>query len=265
MAICVNYLKIAFAITGHKTALFTRLRCKRWSCEYCCQKNARAWQYWLIKRLPEVSQDWWFVTLTANENTRDTIGSLENLRRGIDALIKRARRVFGKDIEYARVYEIHPTSLAVHAHFIMSGLTPFVARGVNSKAREIQIGVLNRVKHHCIAVKTWFKTNARDLKMGYMADVQKFVGDTSIVAFYVTKYLTKEQGLLNVRNLRHVQVTRGIGTPQFENTYVWETASYITPYNFEPNTAVTDLDTGRVIDNNYWEHTGFYPNDDLTT
>lgn len=202
------------------------------------------------------------MTLTANENTRSMSASLDNLRNGIDALIKRAKRVFGDDIEYVRVYEIHPTSNAVHAHFIMCGLTNYVARGVNSKAKELQIGVNVRVKHHCVATRTWFKANARELKMGYMADVQEFEGDVARAAFYVTKYLTKEQGRLNVPYLRHVQVTKGIGSPQFEKSYVWETASYITARTFEaPNTSITDLDTGRVIDNNYWETCGFYPND----
>lgn len=98
--------------------------------------------------------------------------------------------------------------------------------------------------------------------MGYQADVQEFTGDTKIASFYVTKYLTKEQGKLNIPYLRHVQVTRGIGSPKFDNSYVWQTASYITPYSFEePNTRVTDLDTGFVVDNNHWEHTGYYPTD----
>lgn len=266
MSICKNYIKVAYAVTGHKTAIMTRLRCKRWTCEYCCKKNARMWQYWLIKRIPEVSERWWLVTLTAASNKRTTLQSLTNLRMGIDTLIKRLKRVFG-GIEYVRVFEVHPTSEAVHVHFIMSGLKNFVVWRKSNKGVRIGHGSDTRTGHRGTwSILTWFKKTAGDLKMGYQADVQEFTGDTKIASFYVTKYLTKEQGKLNIRYLRHVQVTRGIGSPKFEVSYTWQTASYITAYTFtEPNTRVTDIDTGRVIDNDYWEHTGYYPDDNLTT
>lgn len=179
MSICKNYLRVAYTVTGPKQALFTRLRCKRWSCDYCASKNARMWQFWLIKRLPEVSSEWYFVTLTANEKIRTTLGSLDNLRSNIDRLIKRIRRVFGKPIEYVRVFEKHPTSEAVHVHIIMSGLTPFVVNGFSSKHQKMSVGVNTRSKHSCWTVKTWVKIIARELGMGYMADVQKFKGDVS--------------------------------------------------------------------------------------
>lgn len=220
------------------------------------------WQYWLIKRIPEVSERWWLVTLTAASNQRTTLKSLTNLRTGIDTLIKRLKRVFGA-IEYVRVFEIHPTSEAVHAHFIMSGLKRFVVWSKSNKGVRVGHGSDTRTGYRGTwSIRTWFKKNAGDLKMGYQADVQEFTGDTKIASFYVTKYLTKEQGKLDIPYLRHVQVTRGIGSPKFENSYVWQTASYITPYTFEePNTRVTDLDTGFVVDNNHWEHTGYYPTD----
>lgn len=221
------------------------------------------WQYWLIKRIPEVSDEWWLVTLTAHSNKRTEVASLENLRANIDRLIKRIKRVFGDGIEYVRVFEVHPTSEAVHVHMIMSGLSPFVALGYSVKHQPMAIGTLtrkNRVGYW--SVKTWFKKVCGELKMGYIADVQRFEGDTARAAFYVTKYLTKEQGKIAIPYLRHVQVTQGIGSPKFDNSYTWEVASYITARTFdEPNTQVTDLDTGRVIDNNYWEVCGFYPND----
>jgi len=264
MAICKRYLKIAYTVTGPKQALMTRLRCKQWSCEYCADKNARTWQYWLIKRLPEVSQDWYFVTLTASPDTRTTIASLHNIRSNIDRLIKRVRRVFGKEhIQYARTFELHPTSDAVHVHFIMTGLTPYVVNGFSVKHRPMSLGVLTRKgRSGTWTVQTWFKKTCQALGMGYIADVQHIEGDTAKVAFYVTKYLTKEQGRLNMPYLRHVQVTQGIGSPEFEENHTWTPVSYITSTTFtEPNTRVLDLDTGFTVDNNWWEHTGFYPND----
>lgn len=264
MAVCKNYTKIAYTVIGPKQALMTRLRCKQWSCDYCADRNARTWQYWLIKRLPEVSDTWWLVTLTAHENTRTTLTSLTNLRTNIDALIKRARRVFGTDIEYVRVFEKHPTSEAIHAHMIMSGLTPYVVPGCSVKLRPMVINSLTRAgRVGTWSVKTWFKKTARELGMGYQADVQMVQGETGKVTHYVTKYLTKDMQAIDVPYLRHVQVTDGIGSPQFDANYTWTPASYITARTFdEPNTKITDLDTGRVIDNNFWEHTGWYPNED---
>jgi len=261
--VCKNYLKVAYTVTGHKQALLTRLRCKKWSCDYCARKNAGIWQFWLVKRLPEVSSEWWLMTLTAPPDVRGRVESLEAIRGNIDRLIKRMRRVFGDGIEYVRVFEKHPTSDAVHAHFIITGITQFVAIGCSSKLQAMAMGVLSRNGRSGIwAVKSWLKKTAWEIGMGYIADIKKLVGDTKIAAFYVTKYLTKEQQSIDVPYLRHVQVTNGIGSPEFEKKYTWTPVSYITAYTFdEPNTQITDIDTGRVIDNNYWEHTGFYPSE----
>lgn len=260
---CQRYLKCAYTVTGLKTALFTRLRCKQWSCDYCASKNAGIWRYWLIKRLPEVSGEWWLMTLTAASFERSTLGSLANLRDNIDRLFKRIRRVFGLPIEYVRVYERHPSSEAIHVHFIVSGLTPYVAVGVSSKLQEMAIGVLVRKWRSGIwSIKTWLKITTQALKMGYIADVKRLEGDAEFAAYYVTKYLTKDMQSFHVPYLRHVQVTSGIGSPEFEKSYTWTPVSYITARTFdEPNTSVTDIDTGEVIDNNYWEKCSFYPNE----
>lgn len=263
MSVCTKYLKVAYTVTGPKKALLTRLRCKQWSCDHCAEKNANLWRYWLIKRLPEVSGEWWLMTLTASSFTRTTEASLANLRDNIDRLIKRMRRVFGTPIEYVRVYEKHPSSEAIHVHFIVSGITPYVAVGCSAKLQEMAVGVLSRKWRSGIwSVKTWLKITTQALKMGYIADIKRLEGDAQFAAYYVTKYLTKDMQSFHVPYLRHVQVTNGIGSPEFEKTYTWIPVSYITARTFdEPNTSVTDIDTGEIIDNNYWENKGFYPSE----
>lgn len=260
--VCLKYIRVAFASTGHKEAVFTRLRCKQWTCPACARMNASLWRNWLLKRLPEVSDDWFLITLTANENTRTRDLSMDNLRIHLDAFFKRVKRVFGA-IEYARVYEPHPTSDAVHVHIIIAGLAPYVAVGQSVKLRPMAIGVLNRSGRNGVwSLKTWVKINARELKMGYIADAKRLTGDVRFVALYITKYLTKDQGSLHVKGLRHVQVTSGIGSPTNKgNDLDWSTASYIVATMFDPNTAITDLNTGRVINNDYWEEKGFYPDE----
>lgn len=258
---CPNYIKVAYAHTGPKTALVTRLRCKRWSCEYCAEKNRKIWQYWLIERMPQVSERWWLITLTANENLRGRVESLQNIRTNLDALFKRVRRVW-PDFQYGRVFEKHPTSDAAHVHIVACGLSPYVARTVNRNGTERFKPLEVRTGYRGTwAIKTWFKRNARDLGMGYQADVQAPRGDAAAAAWYLTKYLTKDAQAIDMPYLRHVQVSQGIGTPQFEAKYQWTPASYIVATMFEPNAQITDLDTGNVIDNNYWEHTGFWPSD----
>lgn len=260
--ICKRYVKVAFASTGPKKALLTRLRCKQWSCEACAKLNAWIWRNWLLERLPQVSEEWWLVTLTANENTRSRVASMDNLRTHIDAFFKRAKRVFGP-LEYVRVYEPHPTSEAVHVHLIVAGLSPFVAVGCSVKLRPMSIGVLSRNGRNGVwALRTWVKINARELRMGYIADARRIEGPPQSAVWYVTKYLTKAQGELHTKGLRHVQVTKGIGSPPKQgNDLEWDTAAFIVARMFEPNTEITDLNTGAIIDNQFWEHTGFYPNE----
>jgi len=264
VSLCKNYLKIAHTSIGHKEALITRLRCKQWTCDACARKNASIWRFWLVKRLPEVSDEWWLMTLTSPGGIRGHEESLEQIRKNIDRLIKRMGRVFGK-VEYVRVFEKHKTSEAVHAHFILTGITPYVVVGYSVKFQPVAYGVMSRSGRTGFwAVRTWLKKVCQEIGMGKIADVRKIVGDTAKAAYYITKYLTKDMQGIHIAYLRHVQVTRAIGKPKIDDEYDWQPASYITTYTFEPGTRVTDINTGFIIDNNYWEVKGFYPDEKET-
>ena len=257
--VCKLYRKVAYAHTGSKEAIFTRLRCKQWSCEFCAKKNASVWRAFLKEKLPQVSKDWYLVTFTAHSRTRSQQGSLLNLRRNIDKLFKRVKRVFGK-IEYVRTFERHPSSRAIHAHFIVAGLSPFVAIGYSSKLRPVAFGVLERKERNGVwSAKTWFKINAQECEIGYICDVRLIEGEPLYAVLYVCKYLTKAQQELGIKGLRHVQTTRSIGSPKSEVDNVWQTAPYIVAKQFAPNTRIVDLNTGEIIDNGYWEKHSFYP------
>lgn len=260
--VCNRYKKVAFASTGHKEAIFTRLRCKQWSCPSCAKTNQWIWRNWLLKRLPEVSQQWWILTLTAHAQRRTAAQSMDNIRSNLDAFFKRLKRVMG-DIEYVRVFEKHPSSEAIHCHIIISGITPFIAVGCSAKLQPMAIGTTTRRGRNGVwSIKTWVKKNAQALAMGYIADIKLIVGDTEKATWYVTKYLTKQQGELHVKGLRHVQVTSGIGSPPKESKdIVWQTAAYIVATMFDAGTSIVDINTGKMIDNNYWEHTNFYPDE----
>lgn len=262
MTHCLLYKKVAYAHIGPKEALFSRLRCKQWSCPACAKKNQWVWRNWLIKRLPEVSSEWWLLTLTANRHKRTAWGSMDNIRKHLDAFFKRVKRVFGS-IEYVRVYEKHPTSEAIHCHIIVSGLTPYVALGYSVKFQPVAYGVFSRKGRDGFwAVRTWIKKTAQALDMGFIADIKLLTGGAMAAVWYVTAYLTKDQMKLKQKGLRHVQVTSGIGSPPKGEDNTWYTAAYIVPQMFAPNTAIKDLNTGNVIDNQYWEQHSFYPYED---
>lgn len=261
--ICKRYMKVAYAHTGVKKAIFTRLRCKQWSCEACAKMNAWIWRNWLIKRLPKMGDEWWILTLTANSRTRERVTSMDNLRTNLDAFFKRVKRVFGH-IEYVRVYEKHPTSDAVHVHIVICGLAPFVKFNVSKKGVKTAKGTYERKgRKGTWTVRTWVKKNAGDLKMGYIADVQKIQGEPVKAVWYVTKYLTKAQADLHVKGLRHVQVTSGIGSPknEAEFDYEWNVTAYIVADMFEAGAKILDINTGETIDNAHWENHSFYPVD----
>lgn len=260
--VCKLYKRVAYSHTGHKEAIFTRLRCKQWSCDYCAKKNASIWRAYLAEKLPTISEEWYLVTFTAHSKTRSKSASLENLRHNIDILLKRASRVFGR-ISYVRTFEKHPTSDAIHAHYIVSGLSPFVAFGCSEKLQPMAIGILSRPYREGIwAVQTWFTDTAFDVGIGYIVDVRLIDGDVTRAIWYVTKYLTKEQQDIRVKGLRHVQTTRDIGSPKSTQDLEWHTASYITSSMFQPNAKIKDINTGITIDNAYWEVHNFYPYED---
>lgn len=260
--VCKLYRKVAYSHTGPKEAIFTRLRCKQWACDYCAAKNASIWRAFLKEKLPQVSQEWYLVTLTAHPNTRSKQASLLNLRGNIDKLIKRAKRVFGK-LSYVRTFERHPSSQAIHAHFIVAGLAPYVAIGHSAKHRPVAYGVLKRAQRNGVwSVKTWFKITSQEIGIGYICDVRLIEGEPLFAVLYVCKYLTKSQQELNVKGLRHVQTTRDIGSPKLEGEKAWKTAPYIVAHMFSANARILDLNTGEIIDNQYWEVHSFYPYDD---
>jgi len=263
---CKRYKKVAWAKTAPKEGLFTRLRCKQWGCPDCADMNRVMWQKFLMEKLPQIADEWWMITLTAHSDTRTPWSSATNIRIHLDALFKRMRRIW-PDFQYARIYEKHPTSQAVHCHIIACGLSPFVQKYLTKKKRPAFRPVWERSgKKGTWTIKTWMKKSAQDLGMGYMADVSPPRDATEHAIFYavkkITDYTTKQAQDLHVPGLRHVQTSRKIGSPKSEGGLDWTVGSYLSPRSFEAGSRVTDLNTGFMIDNNFWEIHGHYPWDD---
>lgn len=242
---------------ANRVVLFTRLRCRQWDCDYCARQNQRIWRGFLHEKLPEIASDWWMVTLTASSLTRTTMESYKNLQAGIDVLMKRIRRHHG-EIEYVRTFERHPSSEAIHAHFIICGLAPYVLTGAWPNHQPGYLAVIERpYRAGCWTVQTYLKKMAHEAGMGYMADGKPLSGPLAVN--YVTKYLTKDLQGINIKGMRHVQTTRGIGSPAVESDYQWTVADYATAKDFQPGEAVQDLQTGQTVEADYWNEFNYYP------
>jgi len=200
------------------------------------------WRSFLAGQLPIVSADWWHVTLTAHSRMRSEQASYKNLQHGIDVLLKRMRRVFGK-IEYVRVYEKHPTSNALHCHLAVSALTPFVIPGCHKNLQHGYLSVTSRqAGDGSWSIRTWIKKTAQECHIGYQADIRQAEGEDTV--WYITKYLTKAHQSITVKGLRHVSTSHRIGSPGVESVGSWEVGNFITPLDIDRSELVVDLQTG---------------------
>jgi len=236
---CSNFHLIATTQATPALMWLSRLRCGMWSCDFCAEKNQSIWRAFLRDKLPKVSHTWWLVTLTAASYTREAQSSYANLQAGIDKLLKRARRVW-THINYVRVFEKHPTSEALHAHFIMSGLSQCVSTLTRKTGARICRPVRERMSRRGYwSVQTWWKVAAYECGMGYQVDV-KPVG-VERAAHYVTKYLTKSLQGITIKGLRHVQTSRNIGSPKIGNNRQWQVRTFVTKHTLPEGSGLYDL------------------------
>lgn len=251
---CPNFSLIVWKREAGRVVM-SRIRCKSWQCEYCAKKNREMWRSHLKKRICAIGGQWWFITVTAAEWYRERAKSLENLRRGLNLLLKRINRVFGK-VEYVRVYELHKKG-AFHAHLIMSSLSGRVHyRRARSGQRVFKPAFVRGLATWTI--QTWFKKTCRTLKLGYMVDVQRIEGVQKAVN-YISKYITKEGQNFSVRGLRRIQTSSAIGAANGREAgkgwvvgkHVWGGDVGMMPL-YDANLKIT-------INPSYWNNEVVYP------
>lgn len=257
MDFCTRYRRVAWSHQPDDVCLFTRLRCKQWDCAYCANANRKMWHAFLSGQLPLVSNDWWLVTLTAHSRMRQQQQSYKNLQRGIDVIMKRIRRVFGK-VEYVRVFEKHPTSAALHAHLLVSDLSAFVIPGCHKNMQPGFLAVLVRTGHTGTwSIRTWLKKTAQECKLGYQAEVERVRNEYSV--WYVTKYLQKASQQITIKGLRHVSTSHRVGSPLGESNHRWEVGNFITGMDILAEETLQDLQTGKKISAREIVQMGIYP------
>jgi len=242
----------------NKRVVMGRLRCKQWDCDYCARENMKMWRSFLNRRLRVVANDWHSLTLTAPRDRRGRLESYKALQSGIDILMKRFRRAFG-DVQYVRVFEKHPTSDALHAHFIVSGLTNFVKVERRKNGKDgYRATNFRKGKRGFWSLKTFVKKTAQSSGMGYMADVKPITRDGGAVR-YVTEYMTKSAQGFDIKGLRRVQTTRRIGSPKTEAKNVVYSAYRLSKKAIVGDMMVLDTDTGELIPHEFWAENNVYP------
>jgi len=247
MSFCPRFKLIVWQQSAPDTVIMSRIRCKKWSCSHCADKNRAIWRNFLSAKLQRVSSNWWFVTITAHEYDRSAAGSLANLRKGLDNVLKRARRVW-EDLQYVRVYEKHKKG-AYHAHLIVSELSARVTRKVNRNHTVSSFPANADAGVKTWGIQTWFRRSCRACKLGYMVSVRRLDSEQQAVR-YVVKYMTKDAQQFYARGLRRIQTSTRIGSPPKKNTGGWTAAQYVWASDMNPGSNLVDLNTKEVIE---WE------------
>lgn len=164
---------------------FVRGRCKQWTCPYCAELNKRIWVGRMLYAINEMQGNWSFITLTAHERCRTKGLSHLNLATSWNRMNLAAKRASkaGRyedkserkrkyktvqfdpfEFAFVRVWELHPTSGAFHAHLLFRGWPP----------------------------EWWVKDTARHSGMGYKASASDLRTDPAQAVFYCAKYMTKQ-------------------------------------------------------------------------
>jgi len=256
LSYCEVFNRIVWKQTQPGVIVVVRIGCSSWRCPVCCKENRRRWQKHLMRALPKISQNWWFVTLTAHSKKRSAEGSLENLRSNLDRFFKRIRRVW-EHIEYVRVYEVHKKG-AFHAHLLVSGLSARVQKFTAPNGAEYFRPTLSGKSVGNWSIRTWFKRTAAALEMGYMVDIQQVEGVHRAVN-YVVKYLTKEAQGFYVKGLRQIQTTTGVGGPRSSGDGSWTSAERLFRGNLPEGTRVYDASRKLWVPDEYWSENLTYP------
>jgi len=216
------------------------------------------WRSHLKKRIGKLGGDWYFLTLTAHENIRTPAGSLDNIRKNLDRLFKRVRRVWGK-IQYVRVYEKHKKG-AFHTHVVISGLSDRVDRK-QARNKQIHYKPASGISYKGTwGVQTWFRRNARELGMGFMVHIVH-LDSTAKTVNYITKYLTKDCQNFEHRYLRRIQTSQGIGSPFERGSGDWNVVTSIWR-GMLGDCELTDLNLKMTIPVSYWRDNIVYPKRD---
>lgn len=227
---CKKYNRVAWSSPNEQNVrLFTRLRCKRWQCEYCAEVNRRMWRAHILDNLNALTDEdmsWSFVTITSPACVRgahDSYRAVNSAWRKITELWRDYHRWYcDKNIEYVRVLEPHADG-AIHAHSIVghyARLSDYNLRDDDYFARKKKWSMSRRTMR--------FSDLCARAGAGYIADIQAIDGHAGLVTAYITKYITKDvQSSLDLpTRARRMLTSRGFTWSSLgeDEALTWHTA-----------------------------------------
>lgn len=254
---CPNFSLIAFRNDPVRGWLAFRLRCKSWQCPYCAVENQKMWRKHLKRRIIDIGGDWWFGTITAPSWNRTPENTLYVIRTNFDRFMKRLKRAFKGDVQYVRIYEVHEKE-TFHLHIIISGLAPFVAISKSRSGAVCFRPLHMRVQKNCWTLKTYWKKTLSKCGCGYIADIKPIPAVAAIG--YVTEYMTKQAQDYHVKNLRRIQTSRKIGSPNERSKERWIVNDVL--YGGAIGYAgFIDIDGKQKIPASYWQEHIVFPDE----
>lgn len=255
---CKNFSSLLVTEPDHTNdMLVARARCKQWSCEYCARVNQVIWRSWIIKRIAELGGKWVFVTITAHEKAHKAGRSIENLRDGWNKLYHRLRRKYTpQKPEYVRVFEKHQSG-QFHIHAIIR-IDP------SEDNKEYKTSPTSRLPQ----LTRWLKSNARECGLGYQCHAVKIPdnGSGTLVATYITKYMTKDaQNLGDMpKSLHRIQTSNGIGAVKPDAPkYGWRLRAGVYKPDVTEHDKVVDISSGEVIPEYYFKTFLYWPEHEI--
>jgi len=255
---CPNFSRVAYRKDNARGWIMFRLRCGSWRCPYCAIENQKMWRKHLKRRIIELGGEWYFGTITAPAWDRRPEATLYVIRTNFDRFMKRLRRVFKHDVHYVHIFEVHKKH-TFHLHIIISGLS---ARVESYRSRSGSLAfkpAAHGNKAGTWSIKTWWKKTLAKCGCGYIADISAIPAVAAIG--YVTEYMTKQAQDYHVPNLRRIQTSRAIGSPNNRSVEKWGVVTRIWGGAVEYQ-RIIDMDESRIIEPNYWLDHIVYPDDD---
>jgi hypothetical protein len=242
-------------------AIFIRLRCKQWGCDYCTSVNRKQWQIHLKNKLPKIGSIWSMITVTARAKAHRFNTTLEAIIKNWDKLMKRLKRLWG-NFEYVRVYEKHKSG-EFHAHMLVS------YQPGDSYSENAYKQIKGKRRYRGTAHKE-LKYSSFEVGLGFIVDfspilhagIDDYLHQINRTVSYVTKYMTK-----NLKDMpkgaRRVQTSRKIGSVKEDskNNDLWIARHFLYEGDIENLGKIEDVSRKHTVTFDDFEKLQVYPVD----
>lgn len=260
MKVCPNVKRlIASRDYAPDRLTIARLRCKQWTCEFCAERNMKAWRRHLLERFQGdlKGKSWCFVTLTAPPEMHGyPEKSVEMFQVAWKRLYDLLRRHIGEKLSYVYMYEAHKSG-TYHMHALISC-------GAYYDIEPLVYVWKNPMDHHTL--HRWLQDTMPKLKAGWKCDIRRIysrygLSDGVSAVLYSIKYFAKSKDWKRFKkHARRIGVTQDIGgLPKTPKTaFSWVPMPWLRKEEYDRENEVYDLSIRREVTPADFEM-GFYP------